>query len=435
MRNPAKNGSALLMVIWTILVLSVLVISFAFEAKLQSSANVYVRERVYMERLVEAGRTLAEMIIATHQSVSDAPTDQNATLTSDTGLTSEEEEGLEKDRWLLEKRQLKKTGSSVTIGPFQLDAGDPEEDKPEVQTGTVTVQIESVGGGEGGGPKFNINSLHPKGNPHYAEIWQGILSWAGVPEDDQEYFVNAWVDWRDDDDVKVGDYGDDIKEGGEKEYYKDYCKNARDRERREKKDADVDDDAEELIYKPRNGPIDDLKELAWLAPFREHDALLKGGVYNPEDREEDWIVVSNITKVLSTFGGDKINVNTASKDVLMCIPGIRSTDDPTDGEDADLIAQAIVDWRQGIDQNGNQVDLNDEENGTLIKDWNKLLEITSGEIKGAAQEYLGFSGGQGDGALYVLTITAESAGMKHVVKAKMTLHESKPVYLEWQEDP
>ena len=423
MNGRRKRGSALLMVIWTILVLSVLVVSFAFEAKLQASANVYVREKVHMDHLIDAGRVLGEMIIATHQSVADAPAQTSGNAAQQ---ASELEEELEKDRWVVEKRQLKKTGSSVTIGPIQVDEGDPEEDKPEVQTGTVTVQIESVGGGEGGGPKFNINNLYPEGNPHYAEIWQNILSWAGVPEDDQEYFVNAWVDWRDKDDVKIGDYGDDRKDGGETEYYEDLCKNAKDK---------VNDDVEEEVYKPRNGPIPDLKELAKLGPFREHPALLTGGIYNPEDREEDQIVVSNITEVLDVYGGDKINVNTASKDVLMCIPGIRSTDDPTDAEDADLIAQAIVDWRQGFDQNGNEIDLDDEEQGTLITDWNKLLEVTSSEIKGVAQEYLGFTGGQGDGALYRITITAESVGMRHVVKAKMTIRESKPVYLEWQEDP
>ena len=158
-------------------------------------------------------------------------------------------------------------------------------------------------------------------------------------------------------------------------------------------------------------------------------------MYNPEAREEDQIVVSNITEVLTVFGGDKININLASKNVLMCIPGIRSTDDPEDNEDAELISQAIIDWRGGIDMEGNAVDLEEEETGTLIKDWSKLQEITEDEIGKEAQEYIGFTGGQGDGALYRITITARSVGMTHVVKAKMTIKESKPVYLEWAEDP
>lgn len=417
MKRAFKQGSALVMVIWTVAVISVMVISFAVEAKLQSAANVYMRERVHMDHLIDAGRVLAEMVIANHQNVTEYSEDENI------------DELLEDDRWILEKRQLKQTGSSATIGPIIVDekikgregyhAGPVDESTDElVGRGTVTVVIESVGGGEGGGPRFNINNLYPKGNPHYAEIWENILYWAGVPEKDHEYFMNAWIDWRDDDDVKMGDYGDNRKDGGETEYYEDLC-----------------EEQEEEVYKPRNGPIHDLKELAKIGPFREHPGLLTGGVYNPEAKEEDQIVVSNITEVLTVFGGDKININLASKDVLMCIPGIRSTDDPEDNEDADLISQAIIDWRGGLDKDGNAVDLEMEETGTLIKDWNKLQEITSDEIGKEAQEYIGYTGGKGDGALYRLMITAESMGMKHVIKAKMTIRESKPVYLEWAEDP
>ena len=399
MRSAMKKGSALIMVIWTIAVLSVIVMSFAVEAKLQSAVNVYMRERARMDRLVDAGKVLAEMVIAKYSDAQEYSEDEDL------------DELLEDDRWLLQKRQLKQTGASATIGPIAIDEQNPED-------GSVTVVIESVGGGEGGGPKFNINTLYPAGNPHYAEIWENILYWAGVPEDDHEYFVNAWLDWRDEDDAKKGEYGDNIDRGSEKEYYEEICK-----------------DAKEEVYKPRNGPIPDIKELAKIGPFRAHPGLLTGGVYNPEAKEEDQIVVSNLTEVLTVFGGSKINVNTASKSVLMCIPGIRSTEDPDETEDAELISQAIMDWRNGLDMDGNEVNLEEEENGTLIKDFAKLQEITSGEIDKVADEYLGYTGGTGDGALYRLTFTAQVMGMKHVVKAKMTIKDNKPVYLEWQEDP
>ena len=399
MRSAMKKGSALIMVIWTIAVLSVIVMSFAVEAKLQSAVNVYMRERARMDRLVDAGKVLAEMVIAKYSDAQEYSEDEDL------------DELLEDDRWLLQKRQLKQTGASATIGPIAIDEQNPED-------GSVTVVIESVGGGEGGGPKFNINTLYPAGNPHYAEIWENILYWAGVPEDDHEYFVNAWLDWRDEDDAKKGEYGDNIDRGSEKEYYEEICK-----------------DAKEEVYKPRNGPIPDIKELAKIGPFRAHPGLLTGGVYNPEAKEEDQIVVSNLTEVLTVFGGSKINVNTASKSVLMCIPGIRSTEDPEETEDAELISQAIMDWRNGLDMDGNEVNLEEEENGTLIKDFAKLQEITSGEIDKVADDYLGYTGGTGDGALYRLTFTAQVMGMKHVVKAKMTIKDNKPVYLEWQEDP
>ena len=311
------------------------------------------------------------------------------------------------------------TGGTVLL-PAQATTAGPEGN---VAAGTVTVVIESVGGGDGGGPKFNINNLQPEGDPHFAEIWENILYWVGVPEDDQEYFLNSWLDWYDSDDVKKGDYGDNARDGSESEYYEDLA---------ERNDEEK--------YKPRNGPIKDLKELAWVGAFRLHPAVLTGGwYYSLDERKEDdniWIT-NTLDKVLGTFGGKKINVNLADKDVLLQIPGIRSPDDPEDLQDETMldVVNAIIEWRNGVDMDGREVNLDDEENGTLIKDWSKLNEICQGYIKPEAQEYLAYQGGSGEGALYRVTIVAASMGMKHVVKAKMTIKDSRPVYLEWQEDP
>ena len=122
---------------------------------------------------------------------------------------------------------------------------------------------------------------------------------------------------------------------------------------------------------------------------------------------------------------------------MLQIPGIRSPDDPEDLQDETMldVVNAIIEWRNGVDMDGREVNLDDEENGTLIKDWSKLNEICQGYIKPEAQEYLAYQGGSGEGALYRVTIVAASMGMKHVVKAKMTIKDSRPVYLEWQEDP
>ncbi len=419
MTDARSRGSALVMVIWTIAVLSVIVMSFAVEAKLQASVNVYVRERAQLETLVDAGRVLGEMIVANHQ---DAP------------AWSEDEkldELLTEDRWILEKRQLKQSGATVTIGPVVVDEKLPDDFRARdaadaadalAGRGTVTVVIESVGGGDGGGPKFNINNLQPEGDPHFAELWENILYWVGVPEDDQEYFLNSWLDWYDSDDVKKGDYGDGARDGSESEYYEDLA-----------------DQNDEEKYKPRNGPIKELKELAWVGAFRLHPAVLTGGWYYADGRKDEdnlWIT-NTLDKVLTTFGGAKINVNLAARDVLLQIPGIRSPDTPEDLEDETMldVVNAILEWRNGVDMDGREVNLDDEENGTLIKDWSKLNEICQSYIRPAAQEYLAYQGGAGEGALYRMTITAASMGMKHVVKAKMTIKESRPVYLEWQEDP
>ena len=59
-----RRGSALLMALWIIAILSVMVLSFANEAHLQTGINVYVRERNRVNRLVDAGQILAEVVIA-----------------------------------------------------------------------------------------------------------------------------------------------------------------------------------------------------------------------------------------------------------------------------------------------------------------------------------------------------------------------------------
>ena len=57
-----KRASALLMALWIIAVLSVMVLSFATEAHLQTGINVYVRERNRVNRLMDAGRVLGEVV-------------------------------------------------------------------------------------------------------------------------------------------------------------------------------------------------------------------------------------------------------------------------------------------------------------------------------------------------------------------------------------
>ena len=58
-----RRGSILMLVLWIIAVLSVMVVSFAYEARLQTGVNVYVRERNRVNRLMDAGQALAEVVL------------------------------------------------------------------------------------------------------------------------------------------------------------------------------------------------------------------------------------------------------------------------------------------------------------------------------------------------------------------------------------
>ena len=59
----ARRGSALVMAIWILAVLSIMVVSFAFEARQQAGINVYVQERNRVKRLIEPGRVLGEIVM------------------------------------------------------------------------------------------------------------------------------------------------------------------------------------------------------------------------------------------------------------------------------------------------------------------------------------------------------------------------------------
>ena len=103
-----RKASALIVALWVIAVLSIMVLSFATEAHLQTGVNVYVRERNRVNRLVDAGQVLAEVVISGYSNATEWSKDENI------------DELLEEDRWTLEKRALK-SDSKCTIGPILVD--------------------------------------------------------------------------------------------------------------------------------------------------------------------------------------------------------------------------------------------------------------------------------------------------------------------------
>ena len=62
MRRSSRKGSALVAVIWLLAVLSILIASYAVDAHLQTRINIYLRERVTVDNLMEAGLAIAEVI-------------------------------------------------------------------------------------------------------------------------------------------------------------------------------------------------------------------------------------------------------------------------------------------------------------------------------------------------------------------------------------
>ncbi len=308
-----RRGSALVTVIWVVAVLSLIVLNFAAEAKLQSNVNRHTTERVRVNSLTEAGKVIAEVILTDYQNVTEAPEDQTL---------DDMEEEFQKDRWISEKRALKSSSSAET-GAIAVDPQDPD-------SGTFNVRIEAKE------TKLNINTLWSGGNQNWLEIWENILATCNVPEEYWNELICSWNDWRDPDDAISQDLLDEYPrgDGGEAEYYKEELKSE-------------DGKMEFEPCKPRNGEISDLKELAMIKGFREHPVVLTGGVINPEDKEQDQITVKSILDYFDVIGSGKVNVNAASKEILMAIPGISDDLNNTSSFAAtgEEVANAIIDYR------------------------------------------------------------------------------------------
>ena len=406
-----KKGSALLSVLVMLAALSIMVMSFIYEAHQQGGINYVIRERNRAARVIDAGQALAEIVLLNYSSVSDWSADQDTAKL------------LEDDRWVVEKQNLKSDGK-CTIGPILLDE-EQDDDGTYVNPTTVTIDIESVNSGSTG--IININNLYSGGGDgKYMERWWMIFQSHNIPETlstEKEGTVNlwniliaSWNDWRDEDDTVTDIDGDEA--GAESQWYED-----------DEKDRDLD---EEDYHRPRNKAIPDVKELAFVRGFKDYPAVLTGGVINPWEKPEDQITVKGIQDLFTTVGSMKINVNTCdSVDALVTIPGIY--EDPEDDnalDEAREVAQAILDARKTMPED---YEVDESRSWWPFKDWNDLIERCEDEDIGSeASQYFSFAADSS--TIFKVTITAESMGAKHIVNAECYLKDSAIRYIKWRED-
>ncbi len=421
-----KRGSALVSVIWTLAVLSILIASYAMDAHLQTRINLYLRERVHVDHLTDAGIAIAEVILLDYQNVT-VPTEGG----NDNTTQSDIEEKLEDDRWYLEKVALKDNRECDT-GAIPVDALDRDN-------GTVTVKIKPIES------KWNINRLYAGGDANYDKIWEAILISSGIPPDEEELIesiVASWCDWRDDDEGKTGEYGAETEFYSQA--YEDYQRNM---DRLDSKEAKL---YKNYRAKSRNGEITDLDELKCLRGFNEFDdesinadALLDGGILNPDEKEDNQIRVTGIRKYFTIFGSGKINVNIADKETLATVPGIYQGDGNRDEEavtNAADLAEVIVQRRQNAEGEvirDKSVSASDATGS--YSDWNDLqtrvqeaVHTGTGEyLQQEAEQFLSYAPEQ----YFEVTITGTAMGISHSIKATVLVQDSKVRYIRWQEDP
>ena len=404
-----RRASALLMALWIIAVLSIMVLSFATEAHLQTGINVYVRERNRINRLVDAGRILAEIVISEYSNVSEWSEDEDA------------DKLFEDDRWYKEKRDLK-SGRPCVIGPILVDEENPE-------SGTVKVEIRITRG-------LNINELSPNGDQSWRLRWEMVLKSHGIPEDyeveayDSQHhsrghfnlinlLIASFADWVDTDDNSTSMDGEDC--GAESKWYEE-----------EYEDNKVDD--EDKRY-PRNGAIPDIKELSYIRGFRDFPVVLTGGVLNPEDDPKDQISVRGIADMFNTLGSAKVYVNDCTRDELMTVPGVFDEEDEEDLEKSTENIDAILGARSEVPD----YDVDESLDWWQYKDFQDLQQRVAdyggndAQIGTEAGNYLLFK--PDDTTIFEITIECESMGMTRSVRAKAYLKDKDVRYVEWEEDP
>lgn len=439
-----KRGSALLMALWIILTLSVIVLSFAFEAKLQGGINLYVEGKNRVKRLIPAGRLIGEVVLLGY---SDASIIKRSPDETEADIA----EKLEEDRFYLEKRDLKH-GSGCKIGPILLDEDDPD-------SAIVKVEIKPSGSKVDDG--ININTLYDKGDPNFVDRWRIILESCGIPnveakdEDGhtvnlQSYIIACWQDFRDDDEA-IYTLGDTQafkgSQGAEDSEYEDYF---------EKHRKEI---AEEDRFKPSNGEIADLRELSRVMCFRKFPALLTGGpllgekdgdtkMKRSRKRDKDEIIISPgimNARILGVKGDGKLNVNTCSVAQLMTVPGIYDPDELDEGDQSESrrIAEAIVACRTKPPEDYDVPQ--DEEHmekgwgyGEFTDDWwsdltKRVYDETGLDVPTEAKDKLKAQPAT-EGEIFEMKITASLMGMEYSASCECYVKDGEVRYVSWEEN-
>lgn len=208
---------------------------------------------------------------------------------------NETDEVKEGDPWYGDAFSLH-TGRSVTL-------------QRELGEGTIRVDIEPEDG-----KGRNVNKLMP-------EDWERMFTSIGLPEIYWADLIDSFYDWTDEDAFTRDN-------GAEEDYYEDL----------------------DPPYAPANGPLSTVGELRLVKGFNE--AIMTGGVFNPDDPEPSQIVLTNgIERMLTVFGEGKVNVNAVRQSdasLLMSLPGV---------EDMET-ALAVLDERE---TGNNIVDFSDDD--------------------------------------------------------------------------
>ena len=243
----AKTGSALMLALITIILLSSLIASFLFRVQVEADLAARHRFGAKARSLSRSGLDVAAWLLLEAPKVGNEPDDEMT------------------DEFFLAAKHLQ---SGTAVQEFTL----------ETEEGRLKLSIVPENG------RRNVNELADAD-------WELMLENAGVPEEIIDELVDAFRDWTDEDQAT------------------------------RLQGAEEDDDYYQDANLPvKNGRVDHLTELLGIKGFTR--AILYGGSLE-EYYEEPEIFVTGIAPLLTVYGDNKIQVNAATRDVLLSLSGIR----------------------------------------------------------------------------------------------------------------
>lgn len=158
-----RGGSALIVALWVVGLLSMLVTCFAFDAHIESRITSFYRKRRKAEYLARSGIEIAELMM-----------NRSEEMQKNKSADAEEE-----DQW---HEQAKRLAEGLAVRGFKHSLAD----------GVITLDIIPEPA------RRNLNLLRP-------EDWEKVLATGGIPEDMWPTLIDSILDWIDRDSLERTD--------------------------------------------------------------------------------------------------------------------------------------------------------------------------------------------------------------------------------------
>jgi general secretion pathway protein K len=160
-----RQGSALVMVLWIVIILSLIVGSFSFEAHIQSRITSFYRKRDKADAIALSGIQVARLLIAKSKKIN-----PNMSEEEEVTLAFEKVD----DIWFEDAKNLAKNNSVVI--------------EQKIAGGTLRLHITSERS------RRNVNKLKD-------DDWERIFELTNVPEDMWPELIDSFSDWIDKDGI------------------------------------------------------------------------------------------------------------------------------------------------------------------------------------------------------------------------------------------